>query len=155
MTQPHSEDTAWRCLVESHLAFATASKRFLSKDIEERVELIRNALKSRDRLTAIYMLRYLQTQDLQLLFPDLVFQASFAHGGIKAVREAILSLPKDWVLENIEVVVNPLLCDEDSYRRILELYSELDDSLAEKLAEKALKQEDRDVKEAGLDFLRK
>jgi hypothetical protein len=84
-----------------------------------------------------------------------VFLASFSHGSIQAVRKLILSLPRDWVLSRIEEVAEPILRsgDYDEYRRLLELYFELDRELASRLAARARAQEDEDVREAGEDFL--
>ena len=153
--EPSSDDIAvWNRLVESHNAFAMASREFLAEGVD-RVRLMHSALRGKDRATAIYMLRHLRVSELQQLFDDLVFQASYAHGAIGAIREAILSLPREWVLGNIEQVAEPLLQDGtyDEYRRLLELCIELDRDLTYRLARRAVEQTDEDIREAGKDFL--
>ena len=154
-TELPSDDIAvWNHLVESHKTFAMASREFLAGGVD-RVQLMHYALNGKDRPTAIYMLSYLKASELQQLFSDLVFLASFSHGAIGAVRSAILSLPRQWVLTNIEQIAEPLLHDGtyDEYRRLLELYIDLDYDLAFRLARKATEQTDEDIREAGTDFL--
>jgi len=150
----NDETSIWHRLVESHKAFASASSEFLSEGVN-RVKLIRSALRGKDKTTAIYMLQYLQISELTQLFSDLVFQASFSHGAIQIVRDAILSLPREWVLESIEEAAEPLLHNGtyDEYRRLLELYIELDHNLTFRLAKRAVEQTDEDIREAGQDFL--
>ncbi|MGH9848601.1 MAG: hypothetical protein ACREBD_01965 [Blastocatellia bacterium] len=148
------ENAVWERLVESHEAFLSASKDFFSERVDH-VSCLHHAFHSEDRETAIYLAQYLDESDLKELFGDLVFLASFSHGSIQAVRRLILSLPREWVLAQIENFAEPILAsgDYDEYRRLLELYLELDHELAFKLASKASQHEDEDIKEAGEDFL--
>ena len=69
-------------------------------------------------------------------------------------REAVLLLPRKWVLTNIERVANETLDLSDywEYRRLLELYSLLDPALVERLVIEGLKSDDPDVLEAAEDF---
>ena len=156
MNKKPSDDqiTIWERLVESHKAFASASHEFLATDVD-RVALVRSALRGKDRSTAIYMLSCLPASELQALFSDLVFLASFSHGSVQKIRDAILSLPKAWVLANIEAIAEPLLQagTYDEYRRLLELYAALDHGLALQLARRAADHGDEDIREAGEDFL--
>jgi hypothetical protein len=155
--QPPSNDIViWGRLVESHKMFAMASREFLAAGVD-RVRLLRDALRGKDRSTAIYMLSYLTIAELEQLFSDLVFLVSFSHGAVGAVRNAILSLPREWVLANINQVADPLLGagTYDEYRRFLELYIELDYELAYELAQRAAGHTDQDIREAGEDFLDK
>jgi hypothetical protein len=93
-------------------------------------------------------------------FSVLVRLASCGHGHIQLDRDAIVSLPRDWVLARIEAVAEPLLaasCEQwqfEEYRRLLELYEQLGDSgLVRRLAERAIAHQDEDVREAGRHFL--
>lgn len=146
--------TAWSRLVQSHKAFSDASREFLTGSFD-RVTLIRNALGGHDKHTAIYVLKSLKQSELQELFDVLVFHASYSHGAIGSIRNAILSLPRDWVLTRIDEVAEPLLADGtyDEYRRLLELYALLDPALTRRLAERAARNPDPDIREAGEDFL--
>ena len=146
----------WRRLVDSHKAFALALQEFLTRDVD-RVTLMRNALHNEDRTTALYLLPHLKTSELEELWSDLIFLASFSHGAIQTVRDVILSLSREWVLARIEETAEPLLRNGtyDEYRRFLELYIALDHDLAVRLARRAVKHPSIDVKEAGEDALKK
>src|SRR5262245_49081148 len=54
-------------------------------------------------------------------------------------RKALLAIPRDWLLKHITAAAEPLLELEDEweYRRLLELYWELDRELTQSLAERA------------------
>jgi hypothetical protein len=150
-----AQDVAvWNRLVQSHKAFAFATTEFLTGNVD-RVAVLRVALRGYDKNTAIYMLKSLRQSELQEIFTDLVFHASYAHGAIEAVRDAILSLPRNWVVSRIEEVAEPLIADGtyDEYRRLLELYTLLDPELTQRLAEQAVRHADPDIQEAGNDFL--
>lgn len=155
MEPSYARDLAiWNRLVQSHEAFAFASVEFLTGPVD-RVTVLRGALRGHGKHTATWMLRSLRQSELQELFDDLVFQASYAHGEIKAVRDVILSLPREWVISNIESVAEPLLADGtyDEYRRLLELFALLDPLLTKRLAERAAQHSDPDIQEVGHDFL--
>ncbi len=155
MSQQSSNDSAvWDCLVESHKKFVLASGEFFSEEID-RVSLMRHALRGKDRATAVFLLPYLKVSELKQLFNELVFLASFTHGEMRAVRDAILSLPREWVIENIETAAEPLLRNGtyEEYRRLLELLIEIDRDIALKLAHTAAEHPDYDIREAGEDFL--
>jgi len=148
------EKSIWENLVRAYLQFAQASSDFTNGSIN-RAKIIKEGLQSKNRHTAIYFLKYLKQDETQKIFSELVYLASFSHGAIVAIREAILSLPRDWVLSRIETVAEPYLSEDDgeAYRRFLELYQQLDDKLMEKLAKRAVESHNQDIKEAGTDFL--
>ena len=108
-------------------------------------------------MAALYVLPYVKAPELMQLFSELVFLASFGHGAIGTVRQAILSLPREWVLARMEQEAEPLLRDGtyDEYRRFLELYELMDMELTLKLARRAAAHADDDIREAGEDFLAK
>ena len=74
---------------------------------------------------------------------------------IRLGREALLALPQMWLLEHIEEDAEPLiqLNDDWEYRRLLELYSMLDNMLARKLALRSIDNPDIGIREARQDFL--
>lgn len=156
-----SSAAVWRDLVKKHLSgndedLAEAINRFFANDID-RVAVLKQALRSKDRPTAVFLLPYLPVSELQELFNELIFLASFSHGAVQTIREAILSLPREWVLDRIEDATEPLLVSGtyDEYRRLLELYMEMDRRKAKKWALRAAANPDSDIREAGEDFLRR
>lgn len=149
-----NDQSIWHHLVESHLAFSQALKEFLVGKVD-RVSLVKKAFRQGDIATALYVARYIEADELKQLFGELV-RLSTAPGYAGTVRDIILSLPREWVLSNIEKTVEPLLqhdATENEFRRILELYRELDSHLVYNLAQRAIKHIDNDIQEAGEDFL--
>jgi ATP-dependent RNA circularization protein (DNA/RNA ligase family) len=74
---------------------------------------------------------------------------------IELGRRALLSLPRDWLLGRIERIAQSTLDLEDEweYRRLLELYRALEESLAQRLAARGLGSLNAEVREAAEDFL--
>ena len=159
MSRPTDADAAlWDRLVEANTAFARLSGEFLGGDVD-RVAVLREVLRNPGpgRMAAFRLLNSVRPSERQELFGELMLLASFAHGAIQVVRDAILSLPRDWVLEHIEEQAESLLRDGtyDEYRRMLELYYALDRDLTRRLARRAAARADEDIREAGEDFLEK
>ncbi len=75
-------------------------------------------------------------------------------GNIMLGRAALLGLPRGWLLEHIETYAEPLLELEDEweYRRLGELYEELDDELVRRLVRRGLVSSGEDIREAAQDF---
>ena len=156
MTRHLNEHDAavWRRLVDSHKAFSLASREFLSPRTD-RVALVRQALRTDDRATAVFMAPHLPISEIQQLLDVWVALASHLNGFTQTARDLILRLPRDWVLERIEAVAEPLLetGTDEEYRRLLELYRLLDSELTLRLARRAAASPDRHVREVGEEFL--
>ena len=156
VTAPESghDIEVWRNLAETHSAFLAASREFFSEGVD-RVTLVREALRDgKDKFTVCHVLTQLQASELERLLDVLVEWASTGHSLIHVFREAILSLPREWVLANIEEAAEPFLRDGtcDEFRRFLELYIRLDHDLTLRLARRASAHPDADIHEAGTDF---
>lgn len=136
---------------------ATLSKDFDNLKAADRISLMSTSLHGPDRILGIMLLPYLNTEEKKDIFSDLIYLASFTHGGLSATRKAIMSLPKKWLLENIEMRIEPYLqnSDYEQYRRFLELVFLIDENIAKQLACRASQNSDYDIKEAGEDFLSK
>lgn len=149
-----TDEDVWSDFKDAYRAYYVATGEFFSPRID-RVGIIRNALRNADRHVAIAVLSDLPIGELEQIFDELVFLASFSHGAIQHIRDQILRLPHGWVLSRIENVVEPFLANGtyDEYRRFLELYSQLDLGLARRLAERAIAHLDPDIREAGDDYL--
>jgi hypothetical protein len=75
-------------------------------------------------------------------------------GNIERGRKALLRLPRDWVLQHIERVAEPLLQlnDEWEYRRLLEVYEHLDKELVQKLVYRGLTSQNPEIRETAADY---
>ncbi|HLO89282.1 MAG TPA: hypothetical protein VK203_30340 [Nostocaceae cyanobacterium] len=150
--------TLWEKLYQAEMDFHTARWEFLKK-CNDRELVMRKALKSpSDRDTALDLLLYLDVEKRLPFFNDLVDLASVDHASVDRVWQVILSLPKDFLLANIEKSVEPVLNNavQDAYveyRCLLQLYSQIDSDLTYRLAQRALQHEDADVIEAGEDYM--
>jgi hypothetical protein len=135
-----------------HDEFRELLKSFLAPEVP-RIPLLKQALRGRGKHTAVFVLKMLTNDELFPLFDELVWVASNSVGYVQAVRNAILRLPHEWLMQHIESVADPILRDGtyEEYRRILELYRMLDRELTLKLARRALAQNDADIQEAGQD----
>src|SRR5205814_353538 len=113
------------------------------------VEVLRAALRGRDRNTALWVARSLEVSELTQLFSELIHVARAAHGPVEAVWNLILSLPRDWVLAHIEREVEPILDEEeeDDYWMFLQLYEQLDRDLTLRLAHRAAAHSDPEIRE--------
>jgi hypothetical protein len=117
--------------------------------------MLRKALQNpSERVTALEILDYLTNEERQSLFDELIKLASVGHSDIELVRYEILSFDKSWLLENIENQAKSVLKNgtDEEYRRLLELYIQIDDGLTKRLIEKALQHSDLGIKEVGEDF---
>jgi hypothetical protein len=143
-------------LLDREIAFIKARMSF-HVGCKEKVAVLQKALKDPvQRGTALRYLLYATLEERQPLFDDLLVLASVGHADIALCRQLILSLPKAWVVSNIESRAEPLLAKgtDEEYRRLLELYIELDHNLAYRLAARALQHNDADIREAGEDFMK-
>ncbi len=149
-----TDQDVWVDFKDAYRAYYAAAGELFSPGVD-RVGIIRNALRNADRHVAITVLSDLPIGELEQVFEELVFLASFSHGPIQHIRDQILRLPHDWVLSRIESVAEPFLANGtyDEYRRFLELYSQLDLNLVRRLAERAIAHLDPDIREAGDDYL--
>jgi len=144
----------WQSLVTREIAYIESRQKFLNIGTD-RVSILQTGLQNPgERGTALRLFFYLTLLERQSLLDELVDLASVSHADIELCREAILSLPKTWLLLNIENSAEGLLADgtDEEYRRLLELYIKIDDKLTHKLIKRALQHEDPDIREAGEDF---
>lgn len=153
--QPRENNTElWHKVFENEIDYIQSRQDFL-KNCTNRTELINKALHNpTERGTALRLIEYLNLEERQSLFDNLVDLASVSHSDIELCRKAILSLPKTWLLANIEKSAEPILQDgtDEEYRRLLELYLDIDRTLAQRLTMRALQHDDPDIREVGEDF---
>ena len=144
----------WHRLVESEIACIQSRQNFI-KTCTDQVAVLQKALHTpAERGTALRLVEYLKTEERQLLFDDLVDLASVSHSDIELCHQVILAFPKSWLIANIEKSTETILekGTDEEYRRLLELYIEIDLELAGRLAKRALQHQDIDICEVGEDF---
>jgi len=69
-------------------------------------------------------------------------------------RTALLGLPRDWLLLNIEHYAEPLLQlgEEWEYRRLGELYAQVDNELLRRLVDRGFSSRDEAIRQAAQDL---
>ncbi len=149
------DESIWQSLVEGREATVRTFQAFIAEGTD-RVGMLRRGMVGDviDRLTALGLFPYLEVSEQIQLF-DLLLQLCLPVKYATRARYLIASLPRDWVLANVEKVVEPTLehCDHVDYRMLFELYLLLDKNLALKLANRALAHPDAEIREAGGDYL--
>jgi len=148
------DEALWKRYVETYNNYLSAGNEFNAK-VSNKVAVLKNALRSGDSKLAIKVAELLEAEDLKQLFEELLGAASYSHGGTGTAQKLILSLPREWLLTNIEVYAEPFISsgDYEVYWALLTLYSKLDRDLTQRLAQRAVNQENIDIREAGEAFL--
>ncbi len=151
-----SDESLLSDLSASYLAFLDAQRRFFALQTD-RVAIIKMALLQGKTDVAMYLIQYMSGNELFALFERLLPYAVRMHRYTHATREAILKMPKDAVLAQIEAAIEPYLANGtyDEYRRVLELCEHLDAEMTQRLARRAAAHSDPDIREAGEDYLNK
>jgi hypothetical protein len=145
----------WDAVVERELSFIEARSVFFTR-CSDRLKVLREAITHPvQRGSALRILPFLPVEERLQLFETLLAAASVGHADIDLSRQAILSLPREWVIAKIEEAAEPILQagDDEEYRRLMEIYDELDPGLTLRLATRASQHDDPHVREAGKDFL--
>jgi hypothetical protein len=147
----HDDERIWQQVLDGRRKWTRACQAFIAEETN-RVEILRRGLcgNSTAKVVSLGLAQYLETSEQLQLFDKLVALCIPIEYATRA-RQIVVSLPRDWVLSNVETVVDPILQDADqsAYRMILELYMLLDRRLAMKLAGRAVAQRDEIIKEAG------
>jgi hypothetical protein len=73
---------------------------------------------------------------------------------IEAGRQAVIALPREWVLRSMDQAAADCLdlTDYWQYRRLLELASQLDDDLVRRFVAIGIRSDDENILEAACDF---
>jgi hypothetical protein len=141
-------------LVKSEYEYTKARQKLFNSSID-RVSVIQKGLHNPEqRGTCLRLIEYLKHEEREYLFNDLLELSSVAHSDLELCYQVILTFPYDWLLGNIEERTERLLINGsyEEYRCLLELYSKIDYNLTQRLASRAIQQNDLDIIEAGEDF---
>lgn len=154
ISSTEQDQQLWQEFVNQANAY-DQSRQVFFQHCQDRIKIIREALYNPShRRVALLFFEYLNETERQDLFDDLIDLASVGHSDIELVRKVILSFPKNYVLAQIESSAEIFLENgtDEEYRRLLELYLEIDISLVRRLIDRALKSSDSDIYEVGEDF---
>ena len=154
ISSTEQDQQLWQQFVNQANAY-NQSRQVFFQQCKDRIKIIREALHHpSQRRVALLFFEYLNETERQDLFDDLIDLASVGHSDIELVRQVILSFPQSYLLAQIESSAEIVLENgtDEEYRRLLELYLEIDISLVRRLIDRALKSSDPDIYEVGEDF---
>jgi hypothetical protein len=154
ISSTEQDQQLWQQFVNQANAY-DQSRQVFFQQCKDRIKIIKTALHHpNQRRVALLFFEYLNETERQGLFDDLIDLASVGHSDIELVRQVILSFPQSYLLDQIESSAEIVLENgtDEEYRRLLELYLEIDISLVRRLIDRALKSSDPDIYEVGEDF---
>jgi hypothetical protein len=156
---PGDDEVLWRRLIDTYKASLEASATFL-RDARAPLEIVRRALRGSrtsgvEVMAALGLLHRMKPEDRIGVFNELLIGCLSQKFGHMA-RSLVLSLPRDWLVANVEAAAQPLTRNADyiDYMMLLRLYNQIDGSIARKLAQQATMSADDDIREVGEGFLR-
>lgn len=158
MTTKHAQHSAWQAFADAHSNLVKA-RQHLMKISDGLVNTLSEAISDGDVSAVMHVAELLPQDDLKRLFPELLAVASSVNGQTDIAQRLILRIPKDWLKQNTDANAEPFLAaadeqaDYETYASLLTLYQLIDDDLAIRLANRAAKHADEDLREVGEDAL--
>ena len=154
-----SDEELWRLLAaaSSEKEFEIECARFMQR-AREPYGQIRKRLRGSvpDIFTALGVLKIGDDVLRENFFDEILYRCKSLRFG-RFARSIVLSMPRSWVIANVEAAADKLLATADhlDFKLFLMLYEILDSQLALRLAKRAAVHDDFDIKETGVDFLQK
>ncbi len=159
-------EEVWQNYLNRFKEYITARMAFYANTSPEtRLTIVKKALQTPSELPTA--LAYMQSlfeytpniniEGIKDIICDVLGIASMPHEQASFAQTLILSLPHEWLLENIESCTEKILegAGYEEYRAILALYNEIDVNLARKLAQRAAQSEEADIRDVGEIYLEK
>jgi hypothetical protein len=146
-----NDEAVWRHVVKAYQNWIDAQADFFSPGTD-RIGLIKSALKRGEVDPAFALARAMSPSELEALFSVLVEWASFSHAYHETLVAIIRTLPREWVVANIERAAESNLqnADYDEYMLLLSLYLQLDIGITRRLAQRAVGDPRSEIQELGL-----
>jgi hypothetical protein len=154
MTLEKSEEEFWQHMLSAYMKYVEKSGEFFQSNLD-RVKILREGFQRGDTPVVLDLASGLDVSELIQLLPELLY-ISTAPGYARKAREIILSMPQEWLLLNVEEAAESIMKanDEEDFRRLFELYLEIDHELAEKFSERVLNHSDEYIRDIGQDFVK-
>ncbi|HEX6817569.1 MAG TPA: barstar family protein [Ktedonobacterales bacterium] len=156
MDEPTSPDARqlWQNLKDAEHAFHAA--RMALFRVGDIADILYEALHNvAERGTALRVLLIQPEQARRRVFPRLIELASVGHRDIQLVRDVILSMDRQWVLEHIGPEVDRVLdsaLEYEEYRRLAELLGIIGSPHLAILVARAAASDDHDTSEVAEDY---
>ena len=112
--------------------------------------------KPAERGAALRVMKILPEPRARVHIQQLAHLASVGHSDIALVREILMTkLDRRWLVENIDRYVEPILAtaeDEEEFRRIAELYQQVDPELLTMHLARCASHPDEEIRDIATDF---
>jgi hypothetical protein len=154
MTIHSNDQRLWAELCAAENAFYKA-RMALFREVSDWSGVLAAALENpSQRGTALRVLEILPEHRIREQTAALIRLASVGHSDIASSRTMILKLDRGWLVENVDPIVRQVLVGggAEEYRRIAELYSQLDSDLLKVHLERCRASNDADIREIADDF---
>jgi len=152
------DSTLWTRLVDLRCGSIEAEASFL-QEARDPLGYVRRALsgppsRGVEAIVALGLLHQMDVEDRMAVFSELLVLCLSQKFGNMA-RSVVLTLPKDWLLANIEAASRCLIekADDLEFFALLRLFKDIDLGLAIRLAREGARSADEDVMAVGSDFL--
>jgi hypothetical protein len=159
--QPSGEHL-WHEFVEAEKRYYLArmrlfkAKRALLSSDADMMGLVKQALDNPPEWgTALRLLLELDEPARRVVFPTLLTIAANHHANVQLAREVILSLDRQWVLQNIPPQVERILehaATDEEYRGLAEVLRLVQSPSLAIVVERAALSDDADIREVATDF---
>lgn len=149
----------WEQLLDVQRSAKDIRRELFETDLGQVLGLIRENLRkpNPEREFAFEVARSLPLESRQKLLSDFIELACEPSHvpTLEQARGLILTLPRKWTVDQIETMAEPFLQSSDDwvYRRLLELFALLDRELTLRLARRAAKHPNPEIRAAGSEFL--
>jgi hypothetical protein len=147
----------WKRYQETFEAYIAATGTFFTElNSKERVEVVRWAFENQQVRAALEATELMKVEERKELVDILIGFTYSAGRWREFVTKLILEIPHDWLVENIEKYTEPILNeyeDYTDYSGFLWVLHEIDQQLAIRLAERAARSTDYDIREIGEYYL--
>ena len=147
--------TAWEEVIQHWYDYMGALSTLRQTYRPELAALVNRALtRPEDAAIAFEVAKTLKSEEQQSLLPNLLALCSSGRYAHKA-REMILAMPREWLLESIEAAAEETLRNNDflDWVNILAVFDEIHPALAMRLARRAARHTDQDIRHWGGEFL--
>lgn len=151
-----SDEQLWKDLWAADVRYIEARMALMQR-AEDLDRILGAALqKPAERGAALRVMKILPEQRVRLHIEQLARLASVGHSDIALVREILMTkLVRQWLVENIDRYVEPILAaaeDDEEFRRIAELYSQVDPELLRMHLARCASHPDEEIRDIATDF---
>lgn len=159
MTNPSQDQHAdlWDRYQAAYDEYDSVRREFFQLDTATRVALLKAGIERDWIESAIELLRLMPTEEVKAFLEELLIYVTYPKRFVTEARDLIMSLPRDWLIENIERCAEPALQGGDyvEYQSLWGIYTSLDKNLVYRLGQRALAHHDHDIQEVGQEIMNK